>query len=92
VGQAIVFCGLPSSVGRTSWSAFFWPVELILGHYTSDKDLRNLRAARRAVSSHVLHFVPHGRQDLHFPPVSLLAWQLQVRDGVVRALEEIGII
>jgi hypothetical protein len=33
VGRAIIFCGLPSSVGRTSWSAFFWPVELILGHY-----------------------------------------------------------
>jgi len=42
VGQAIVFCGLPSSVGRTGAptafvgpSAFFWPVESILGHYWS---------------------------------------------------------
>src|ERR1035441_9569313 len=36
VGQAIVFCGLPSSVGRTGAptvsvgpSAFFWPVEFL---------------------------------------------------------------
>jgi len=53
VGQAIVFCGLPSSVGRTGapaafvgLSAFFWPVELILGHYASASEFLSFSLVR----------------------------------------------
>ena len=51
-------------------------------HAETDPDQRNPRAAPRPLSSHVLHFLPSGRQDLHFP-----AW---CHDCCVHRLNWIG--